>query len=82
MKGKMRIYYDREGDYLTIFAGEPVANYGEDISEGITIFKNQETDEVIGVGIQEFSERTESLNDINLNLPFFINFEEIQKSSV
>ena len=77
----MRIYYDREGDYLTIFAGEPVPNYGEDISEGITIFKNQKTDEIVGIGIQEFSEKTESLNNINLNLPFFINFEEIQKSS-
>lgn len=81
MKGKMRIYYDREGDYLTIFAGKPVPNYGEDIAEGVTIFKDQETDEVVGVGIQEFSEKTESLKDIKLNLPFFISFEE-QKSSI
>jgi len=82
MKGEMRIYYDKEGDYLTIFVGEPVPNYGEDIAEGITLFKNQETDEVIGIGIQEFSEKTESLKDIKLKLPFFVSFEEIQKSSI
>ena len=33
MEGEMRIYYDNEGDYLTIFVGESKPNYGEDISE-------------------------------------------------
>ncbi len=75
----MRIYYDKEGDYLTIFVGKSMPNYGEDISEGITIFKNQKTDEVMGIGIQEFKERTNELRDVELNLPFKVKFEELQK---
>ena len=77
----MRIYYDKEGDYLTIFAGEPRPNYGEDIAESITIFKDQETDEIIGIGIQEFSEKTKSLKDVELNLPFKVNFSALSMSS-
>ena len=51
----MRIYYDEKGDYLEIFIGGPKANYGENISEGVTVFKDEETDEIIGVGILNFS---------------------------
>ncbi len=70
----MRIYYDEELDYLTIFVGEPRPNYGEDMANGVTIFKEQYTNEVIGVGIQEFKEKTGSLKDVELKLPFKINF--------
>lgn len=51
MRGNMRIYYDEEEDYLTIFVGAPRPNYGEDIASGVTIFKDEDTDEIIGVGI-------------------------------
>ncbi len=44
-------------------------NYGEDVAEGITIFKDQKTNKVI-----EFRKRTRSLKDIELNLPFKVNF--------
>lgn len=74
----MRIYYDEEGDYLTIFVGEPKSNYGEDISEGITLFKNQKTGEIMGVGILEFRRRAKSLNEIDLKLPFKVNFSELK----
>ncbi len=74
MKEGMRIYYDEELDYLTIFVGEPRPNYGEDIADGVTIFKDEHTEEVIGIGIQEFKEKTSSLKDIELKLPFKINF--------
>ena len=77
MQDEMRIYYDEEGDYLTIFAGEPRPNYGVDIEEGITIFKDQESGEVIGIGIQEFKEKTKTLEDVQLKLPFKINFSAI-----
>lgn len=72
MKGNMRIYYDDEGDYLEIFIGEPRPNYGEDIASGVTIFKDEETDEVTGIGIINFRKKTKSLKDIELNLPFKI----------
>jgi len=70
----MRIYYDNELDYLTIFVGSPITNYGEDIAEGVTVFKDQKTNEIIGIGIQEFKEKTNSLKEIELKLPFKISF--------
>ena len=77
MKGKMNIYYDEFGDYLEIFIGESRPNYGEDISKEITIFKDEETDEIIGIGILNFKKRTKDLNEIELKLPFEINFSAL-----
>ncbi|MBI2042900.1 DUF2283 domain-containing protein [Candidatus Pacearchaeota archaeon] len=71
-KGNMRIYYDEERDYLEIFIGGPKPNYGEDISEGVTVFKDEETDEIIGVGILNFREKAKDLKDIELKPPFKI----------
>lgn len=65
----MNIYYDEEGDYLEIFVGEPEANYGEEIAEGVTLFKSEETDEVIGIGIINFKKRAKKLQEIKLDLP-------------
>lgn len=70
----MRIYYDDKADYLEIFAGKPRPNYGEDIDRGTTIFKDEETDEIIGIGIFSFKKRAQNLKDIELNLPFEVNF--------
>ena len=72
MKGNMRIYYDEEGDYLEIFIGGPKPNYGENIASGVTIFKDEETDEIIGVGILNFRKKSKDLKDIELKLPFKI----------
>ena len=78
MEGQMRIYYDEEGDYLEIFVGNSRPNYGEDVEEDITLFKDEETNEVIGIGILNFKERAKSLNDIELKLPFKINFSSLK----
>ena len=77
MEGEMRIYYDEEGDYLTIFIGDSKPNYGEEIEEDITLFKDQETNEIIGIGILNFRERAKSLDDIELKLPFKVNFSAL-----
>jgi len=74
----MRIYYDEEGDYLTIFIGESRPNYGEEISSGVTIFKDEATDEVIGVGILNFRKKARNLDELNLNLPFSVNFSSLK----
>ena len=79
MNEGMRIYYDEELDYLTIFVGESKPNYGEDISSGITIFKDQHTDEIIGIGIQEFREKAKKLHELELKLPFKVNFSALAK---
>ena len=76
----MRIYYDEELDYLTIFAGDTRPNYGEDIAPGVTIFRDQHTNEVIGIGVQELKEKTKSLQDIELKLPFKINFTALPQN--
>ena len=74
MKKHTRIYYDEEGDYFTIFVGEPRPNYGEDIASGVTVFKDEETDEIIGLGILNFRKKTRNLKEIELKLPFKIEF--------
>ena len=74
----MRLYYDEEGDYLTIFIGDSKPNYGEDVDDDITLFKDERTNEVIGVGILNFKERAKSLNSIELDLPFKVNFSAIK----
>ena len=77
MKGKMQIYYDEESDYLEIFIANSSPTYGEEIGEDITLFKKEETNEVVGIGILNFKKRTKSLRDIKLNLPFEVNFSSI-----
>jgi hypothetical protein len=78
MGGKMNLYYDDEGDYLTIFVGESKPNYGADITKGVTIFKDEETDEVIGIGILDFRKRAKEIDEIELDLPFNVNFSALK----
>ena len=77
MKGKLSIYYDEEGDYLEIFIKTQQKGYGEDIAPGITIFKDEKTDEVIGIGILNFKHKIHELDRLELNLPFEINFSSL-----
>ncbi|MDD5192353.1 MAG: DUF2283 domain-containing protein [Candidatus Nanoarchaeia archaeon] len=72
MKGKMNIYYDEEADYLEIFIGESRPNYGEEASDNITIFRDEKTNEVIGLGILNFKKRAKNLQGIKLDLPIDI----------
>lgn len=78
MKGKMSIYYDEEGDYLEISIEGSSPTYGEDIGEDITLFKKENNNEIVGVGILNFKTRTKSLDSIKLNLPFDINFSGLK----
>ena len=79
MGENMSIYYDEEGDYLTIFVGESGSNYGEDVAEGVTIFRDNQSNKIIGIGIMDFRTRTRNLEEIQLKLPFSINFSLISK---
>ena len=64
MKGKMSVYYDEEGDYLEIFIEGSSPTYGEEIGDDVTLFKKEGTDEVVGVGILNFKERTKDLEEM------------------
>ncbi|MAH06892.1 hypothetical protein CMI38_01420 [Candidatus Pacearchaeota archaeon] len=72
MKGKLRIYYDEEGDYLEIRIGEPRSNYGEEINDNTTIFKDTKTDEIVGIGILDFKENV-NLKNLEIDLPIDLN---------
>ena len=78
MKGQMRIYYDEEGDYLEIFISNASPTYGEDIGDDITLFKKESTGEVVGIGILNFKNRTKSLEELKIDLPFEINFSALK----
>lgn len=71
------IYYDQEGDFLEITFGEPPAKeYADEIEEGVFITKNEETNELYGIGILSFKKRVEILkkilNRFNIKLPLEI----------
>ena len=74
----MSIYYDEEGDYLEISIEGSSPTYGEDIGEDITLFKKENNNEIVGVGILNFKTRTKALDSIKLNLPFDINFSRLK----
>ncbi len=81
MKGKMRVYYDDEADYLEIRIGDPMPNYGEELSDDMTLFKDEKTDEIVGIGIMNFKSKT-NLNNLEINLPLDIGLfaKEIKKA--
>ncbi len=68
MKGKLRVYCDEEGDYLELRIGEPRSNYGEEVNDDITIFKDEKTDEVVGIGILNFRKKA-NLHNMEIDLP-------------
>lgn len=74
----MNIYYNEEGDYLEIFI-KKAPNYGEELSSGITLFKDEETDEVIGIGILNFRQKAKQLHELELKLPFKVNFSVLAR---
>lgn len=78
MNGKMNISYDEEGDYLEIYIEGHRTTYGEDIGDDITVFKDEKTGDVVGIGILNFKKRARNLQEISPDLPFKVNFEAIK----
>ena len=74
----MTLHYDQESDYLEIFIEDSSPTYGQEVGEDITVFRNKDTEEVVGIGILNFKKRTKSLASIQLNLPFNINFSDLK----
>ncbi len=77
MKGQLSIYYDEEADFLEVMFGDPRPDYGDHISQDIVLFKDQETNEIIGIGIFNFKQHTKDLNDLRLKLPVKINLSAL-----
>jgi len=77
MKGKMTLHYDQESDYLEIFIEGSSPTYGQEVGEDITVFRNKDTGEVVGVGILNFKKRTKSFDNLKLDLPLNVNFSDL-----
>ena len=81
MKGPIDIYYDEEGDFLEItIANPPEESYCEDVSEDVFIRKDEDTQEVLGIGILNFKMHAKNLKEMLTNVPIKINFETIKTS--
>lgn len=74
------IYYDEAGDFLEITFGiPPQEEYSEEIEPGVFITKDEETNEIKGLGILSFKRRVQILNKIldkiNKKLPINLSFD-------
>ncbi|MBI2136030.1 hypothetical protein HYU06_03095 [Candidatus Woesearchaeota archaeon] len=72
MKGKLNIYYDEEGDFLELHAGEYKDNSFKNIGDGVFEIIDNKTQGITGIAIHGFKKRTQGLKDIKLTLPLKI----------
>jgi len=78
MKGPIDIFYDEEGDFLEItIIDPPRESYCEDVNEDVFLRKDEETGEVIGIGILNFKIHAKNLKEILASVPVKINFEAV-----
>jgi len=66
----MSIYYDEEGDFLEITNGDISNCFFDNVGDGIFRIVDKKTNEVKGIAIHSFKERTKNLNELKLSLPF------------
>ena len=66
----MFIHYDKQGDFLEVVLGKPKPSHYEDIGDDVSIRKDEETNEVVGVAILNVNKRQEKhACDIEIELP-------------
>lgn len=58
MKRKVRIYYDKESDFLEISLGKPTASYTEELERGVFLRRDEQTNEIKSLGIIDFKKKT------------------------
>jgi len=69
MKGKLHLYYDEEGDFLELHAGKFTEGYFKNLGNGIFERIDRKTNEVTGIGIMGFKERTKGPKAEEISLP-------------
>lgn len=69
MKGQLRVYYDEEADFIEIRVNEPRENYGDEIEDDMVLFRDEKTDEIVGIGIFNFKKRCSDFQELKLDLP-------------
>ncbi|MEX0920036.1 MAG: hypothetical protein WDZ69_00450 [Candidatus Pacearchaeota archaeon] len=78
MEEQMSIYYDEEGDYLEVMFGKSDSDYGDHLSEDIVLFKDQKTENILGIGVFNFKKHTKELDDLKVKLPVKINLSALK----
>lgn len=66
MKGKLKIYYDEEGDFLEISVGEMKKGIFRNLGDGIFECVDELTKEVVAIAIHDFRKRMEVGKEIAL----------------
>jgi hypothetical protein len=69
MKGKLTIYYDREGDFLELNIGKYREGDFHNLGKGIFERVDKKTKKITGIAIMGFRKRTEGKNDVEISLP-------------
>jgi DNA-binding XRE family transcriptional regulator len=59
----MKIYYDKEIDYAEIFFNSNL-NYGEDVQPGIIVFKDEDSDKIVGYAFENASRSILNFEDL------------------
>lgn len=70
MESQLHVYYDEEADFLEITMGKFSNSYCRDIEEGVFERIDEDTGEVVGIGILSFKERPGKIKEIDVKLPW------------
>ena len=69
MKGKLNIYYDKEGDFLELYIGKQPGGFSKNLGDGIFEIVDKKTNKVVGIAIHDFIKRAAKLKEIETSLP-------------
>lgn len=75
--GKMRIWYDEEGDYLGIGCGDR-AGYMKDVGDDVWL--REEDGQITGLAILGFKKRTQTAHTL-ISLPIEVHFSATEVES-
>ena len=70
MENKMSVYYDEEGDFLEITAGDTSNCYFDNLGNGTFKITDKKSGEIRGIALFNFRDRTKALDEIKISLPF------------
>ena len=70
MKTTIKVYYDREGDFLEITSGDISQCFFDNRGDGIFEIIDKNTHEMKGVAIFSLKMWADNLSNINIQLPF------------
>lgn len=64
------MYYDEEGDFLEINLGAYTEGYFKNLGEGLFERIDKKSNQITGMAIMGFKQRTKKLGDVTIPLPW------------